>query len=406
LRESMWVAAIGFKRFLLELADRAHINVLLIDEIAKVDFSARDKIPALLAFDLNAEFDTLLAAVDAWRHRHPIASVLSMSDSTLLIAARLNQALQLPGISVETTELLLDKAKMRERMAQRGLPTISWARIASLDELIRFQNDVRGPVILKPIDGEASRNVYRLGRQAAEASALWSSLSDAGERGWIAEELLEGPEFSVETVTESGRHHVLAITGKYKGKNFVETGHQVPAELSSIEAKQIADAVREFLSAMGLEFGIAHTEVIVTTKGPKIVESQNRVGGDRIGRLVEFAAGIHPVQWMLERLLGRPVALGPEMSCSRGAAIRFLTPEPGRVISIDGIDAARQVAGVGEVEVTATIGGVVRPLRSSNDRTGHVLAKAATSRLAYEACCEAVGRIRIEVAEETATDRA
>ncbi len=71
---------------------------------------------------------------------------------------------------------------------------------------------------------------------------------------------------------------------------------------------------------------------MLTSRGPRIVESHNRVGGDRINELAEIAYGVDMERYALTAGLGvlEPLTASPEPR--GGAAIRFLTPDrrPGR----------------------------------------------------------------------------
>ena len=60
----------------------------------------------------------------------------------------------------------------------------------------------------------------------------------------------------------------------------------------------------------------------------------------------------------------------------RGAAIRYLTADPGVVASVSGVDIARAVPGVHEAVVSVRPGARVGELRVNGDRVGHVLATA------------------------------
>jgi biotin carboxylase len=160
-----------------------------------------------------------------------------------------------------------------------------------------------------------------------------------------------------------------------------------------VDRGRIEALVVRFLDVMGLVEGPAHTEVIVTPDGPRIVESHNRPGGDGIIDLVQHACGLDVIGMTFDRLAGRPVHVRPDRH--RAAAVSFLTAEPGRVHRVDGVAAARAVPGVERVEVTVGPGDVVRPLSCSADRCGCVLAVGATAEETLAATRQASALITI-----------
>jgi biotin carboxylase len=176
----------------------------------------------------------------------------------------------------------------------------------------------------------------------------------------------------------------------------VEIGHAVPAPIPDLLRKQVAGCVIEFLDAIGLIEGPAHTEVKLTSSGPRIVESHNRVGGDRINELVEIAYGVD-----LDKLtLGWPFRRVPEVEEQRphaGAAIRFFTPGPGTVRSISGVEEARELQGIQEIDIAVSPGTHLNPLNSNWERAGYVIAKAPTVEEAIVLCEQALDTIQFEV---------
>ncbi|MFD9317724.1 pyridoxal-phosphate dependent enzyme [Streptomyces sp. NPDC060053] len=78
-----------------------------------------------------------------------------------------------------------------------------------------------------------------------------------------------------------------------------------------------------------------------------------------------------------------------------GAAIRYLTARPGRVVSVGGQQRAAALPGVEEVVVKPEPGSVVRELRRNGDRAGHVLVVAETAELAARTAEAAAQEISI-----------
>lgn len=115
---------------------------------------------------------------------------------------------------------------------------------------------------------------------------------------------------------------------------------------------------------------------MLTADGPVIIESHNRMGGDRIYELVRLSHGTD-----LERLsFTLPLdadTLPPTPTPTRAAAVWFVRAEPGRVLSVDGESEAKAAEGVCEVVVTTGPGSEVNPVRSSADRIGYVIAVGA-----------------------------
>ncbi|MFD6888484.1 hypothetical protein [Streptomyces sp. NPDC059957] len=101
-----------------------------------------------------------------------------------------------------------------------------------------------------------------LGRLLRELSATqrWAEGLVAEEQSAPehVEEPLEGPRFTVETRTEGGMHTVVGIAAG-----------EPPTEA---QQSLLRSAVRALLDLAGHEAGTAHTAVVLTDRGPRIVE--------------------------------------------------------------------------------------------------------------------------------------
>ncbi|MEU8654853.1 ATP-grasp domain-containing protein [Streptomyces sp. NPDC048737] len=322
----------------------------------------------------------LVTALARALHAHtPFTRVFSQTEAGPLVAGHLTTVLGLPGNSAAVTRLLHDKLALRSLLNERGIGRVEVARGSSRETLQRFV-DRHGAAVVKPTMGSGSLGVRKV-LSASEVPATLDWLASFGVRDFMVEELLVGAELSVETFSVGGRHSVVAITGKDNGGGVVALGHVVPAVLSTRQASAVEDITLRMLDAVGLTEGPAHTEVILTADGPRVVESHNRCAGGYINELVELVYGVD-----MERttyLLARNP--GPSRVRERGqgaAAVRFLAPPAGRVEDIRGVDQARAAHGVVKVDIKVRPGQDVRPLCWSEDRSGAVIARADSSEAA------------------------
>ena len=339
--------------------------------------------------DLNAllPIATVLAKV------YPLDSVISLSEEGLVPAAHVARALGLPGSSVETVELLKDKARMRCHLNQAGISPVT-ARVGhGADDIATFFAE-HGKTIVKPVDGAGSFAVFTVAA-VEDVGLAAGGLAAHGIDRFLMEEYLDGPEISVESFSFAGRHVLVAMTDKVVLDHYVEGGHCMPSLIDAQRAAEAGALVRAFLDAIGLRDGPAHTEIKLTSRGARIVESHNRVGGDRINELVRQAYGVSLKRLAIGWSCGVLPALDAAPPPLRSAAIRYLVAEPGVVSSIDGLDAVRALPGFVELRIDVACGDAVGPVRCSHDRAGHVIATGATPAEAIARCEKMVAQIRI-----------
>jgi biotin carboxylase len=345
-----------------------------------------------MSFD---DHEAMVARAQEIHRQKPLDCVISFSELGMIPAAMIAERLGLPGASrVATARLLRDKLDMRSRLNSAGLsPVGSWL-VRSPDEARKFAASTGYPVILKPRDGTGSMGVRRVNSEAELSDAVASAFSDDG-CDYLLEEFMAGPEFSVEAFSFDGTHRVIAITEKQVTTNFVESGHIVPARVADGDQAAIFELVRSFLDLAEVTDGPSHTEVILSNGKPRIVESHDRLGGDKIFRLVELVYGVNLISWCYEWPLGM-MGTPPQPAATGGASIQFLLPAPGQVESISIPGSVRSDQGLDQLEVEVSVGDQVRPLAGSPDRAGFVIASAPDPQAAVEAAERLADRIQIK----------
>ncbi|WP_406214412.1 ATP-grasp domain-containing protein [Streptomyces decoyicus] len=332
------------------------------------------------------------ALAEAMHRVRPFTRVLTQTEAALVVAGHLTSHLGLAGNGVEAVRILHDKRALRTLLNHKGIGEVAFLQGATREDAQDFVRR-HGAAVLKPAMGSGSLGVRKV-RSPAEADKAWQWADRSGLTDFMVEELLTGQEFSVETFSIGGEHTVLCVTGKDTAGRFVEVGHVVPAPLPTETAEEIGRFVRKVLDAVGLIEGLAHTEVMLTPDGPRVVESHSRRGGGRINELVQLVHGIDMDTLALKVALpGQGVPTVP--AATGAAATRFVMAEPGRVTSVDGVAAAAALPGVREVKVGVAPGDVVRPTQWSEDRCGHVVVYAEDSAAAERLARQAVDAIVI-----------
>ncbi|MEU9967656.1 ATP-grasp domain-containing protein [Streptomyces malaysiensis] len=394
-RPRLRVAVLGGTVPLVRHAHALGVDVVLLQRPDDIDASLRPLVETIVPADYG-DTDTAVRVLGPLHRARPFRLVLSLTEDGLVSSAEAAQRFGLSLNPPKVARLLRDKAAMRARLNDAGLGPVRARTVRSASALAAFAAEVGGPVILKPVRGTGSAHVRRLD-SPADAARTWAGLPERETGELLAEEYLEGPEVSVEAFSHQGRHTVVACTDKLVLDNFVEIGHTVPSRMAAADHAAVAELVTGFLDLTGLREGPSHTEVKLTPAGPRIIESHNRVGGDKIRVLVAHATGLDLSRLALSVPLGLEPAPGALPQPRAGASIRFLTPPPGVVRSVEVPPLTDPHA---EVEVTVAAGDTVSRPDSSDARIGHVLAVGADAADAERACLELARRVRVVTGPE------
>lgn len=394
---------VGGKLKILEKAKALGLRVAYAQQLDQFTPTHGALVDAAVLCDYQ-DWDALWPLASALRQVCPFDAVLSLTEPGLEPAGRLDDELGFGGNGHEVSRRLKDKLLMRRHLAAVGAAgAVAAAPADGADSLLAFGERHGYPFVVKPTDATASLAVFRVDGPD-DVDAVWAKVDAI--RGtdrfryfpceqFMAEEYLDGVEYSVEAFSFDGRHVVVAVTEKLVLPNFVEGGHAMPARLDPAVEAEVVDCVTSFLDDVGLRRGPTHTEVKLTPDGPRVVESHDRVGGDRINELVAAAFGIdldtYAIGWpfrLVDELHQRPVA-------RRAAATRFFVADPGEVVDVVGVEEARADPDVVALDMTVGVGDVVRPLAGNWERIGQVVAVGPDVPTAIETCERLVASIKV-----------
>lgn len=309
-------------------------------------------------------------------------AVLSITEAGVAVAARLNRQFGMRGSDENSVACLNDKARMRALLLASGFSEVSHALLRERMDIAAFAAHAGFPLILKPVDGGGSRGIHKAD-SIGEAEAAFDSLRADGFTV-LAEEYIDGREYSVESFSFNGVHTVVAITEKLVNERFVEIGHVVPAMLDDATAHAVRRFVGEFLTIMGVTNGPCHTEMKIGPKGMKIIESHNRVGGGNISKLVLLVYGVDLIQLAGQWACGMIEPMVVPQAAQGAAAIHFLVFPEGKIVDLDGLQHIEDNASTVEYHCLYGKGDTVPAVLDNSGRSGYVLVREASAAEAIE----------------------
>lgn len=353
----------------------------------------------------------LPGAADEFYNTYPDldpAYVVPLLEYATPFAARLAERYGLPGATSGAAALLRDKELLRRVTRAAGIDNPVSTAVSSPDDVRAFMAEHPGRVVLKPANRQASLGTKVL-HDPAEVDQAWQECLASQDEGilvpdreiplrMLVETFVSGAEYSVEMLVRDGEPVFTNITGKtlFPGPRPIELGHLVPADLPEETAALLAERTRVVLRAVGFGTGIVHCEWILSGGTPHLVECAGRFPGDGITWLIDEAYGFPLAERYYTLMRGEePPAL--PAGAERAASVRFLRAEPGRVVSVEGLDEVKALPGVLSASVSVAPGDSVGELRSSWDRAGSVTVVADTPAEAAALAEKAAAAIRVEV---------
>ena len=321
------------------------------------------------------------------------------SEVAMHVMGRINDELHLHGISRETAVRATNKHLMREAFEAYGAPSPRSFCTDNVEEGYKLFLSIGGKAILKPSRNSGSRGIAEIDpglSYEAFVPLFERSKGESRDASVMIEQFVEGPEFSVEIIVWNGRVNVLQVTDKKttEAPYFVELGHSQPSLFPDDVVSSVRDAAVRGVEALHLNDCAAHAEVKYQDGTPYLMEIGARLGGDFIStELTHLSTGIDMVGAAVDVAMGIEPDLSP-VAKPQGAAIRYFTPVPGVVRTIEGADLLQR-PDVYDAEIYLKPGDVVREVKSSLDRSGHVIVTAASVDQAIEKAENLVSLVKI-----------
>ncbi|MEZ8445398.1 acetyl-CoA carboxylase biotin carboxylase subunit family protein [Vibrio splendidus] len=215
------------------------------------------------------------------------------SDLAIITVNFIANRLNLVGNSPRCSELTTNKYLMRQALFNANLPVPLFQLVSSTEEVDNRKLSI--PSIVKPIDRSGSRGITLINSLDELDYAIKKSQECSFVNDILIEEFIDGREFSVESISHSGKHQILQITEKFTtgSPGFIERGHLSPARISVREKSLICKVVTDALNCLEVRHGASHSEIKLDSNDEvKIIEIGGRMGGDFIGSyLVENNTG-------------------------------------------------------------------------------------------------------------------
>ncbi|MDP4176902.1 MAG: ATP-grasp domain-containing protein [Bacillota bacterium] len=266
--------------------------------------------------------------------KYKIDGIVTTSDYPVRIVAYVCEKLNLPGLNSSAAEICTNKFLLRECLIKNKIECPKYFVINKESETENVLKNFIYPVVVKPVDSSASRGVQMVNNYEQLIKAYQEALYYSKSDSVIVEEFLEGPEFSVESLTQDGKTFIISITEKTTNglPYFVEDRHVIPAKLTEIEEEQIKSEVIKIIPIIGINNSACHTEIKLTKNGVKVIEIGARLGGDYItSDLVPLSTGINMLENIIKISLGLKIKVDKKFNYYAG--IQFINSKNYNVVS-------------------------------------------------------------------------
>ncbi len=252
------------------------------------------------------------------------------------------------------------------------------------DDFVGLLGDTIGfPCVVKPVGLNGSRGITRIDRPQEIEGAINTAISNqesAGQqrdRPIIFEEYIDGVEIALDLIVNNSQARSVGIFDKPHpliGPYFEETIYVTPSTLNKELQDQLLELAFRGAQVLGLNFGPVHMEMRINSKGIYIIDVASRTIGGRCSSVIEFES-----ETILESLLIQNLTSSTlprfELSKTCRGVVMLPIPKSGIISDVKGVEEAKKIAGVTEVDITVSPGDSVCAVPDADRYIGFGFAK-------------------------------
>jgi hypothetical protein len=317
---------------------------------------AREALSAYLRVGNLWDEQAVVEQVRAWPAARALDRVECLWEPGMILAARLREALGLPGMTVEETVPFRDKETMKQRLDAAGIRTPRHRRAKTASEVRAAAEEIGYPLIVKPIAGAGSADTHRVDGKE-ELETVLQATAHVAEVS--VEEFVEAEEFTFDTICARGQvlYHNISW---YRPRPLVARQNEWVSS-QTIALRDPASPYLEsgaamgpkVLAALGFREGFTHMEWFRRPDGEAVFgEIACRPPGARSTEIMNYACDVDVWRaWAEAVVTGR---ISQRIERKFNAAIVFKRAQgQGRIRRIDGLE--RLVADFGRWVVSVDL---------------------------------------------------
>lgn len=274
--------------------------------------------------------------------------VTDQTDLPVRTIAYVCDVLGLPSIGYDTACLFTDKYLMREKCKELGINTIRYALVNTLEEALSFYKSLSRPIIIKPINNQGSKGVYKVDTLEELKSKFADAIRYSRGEAILIEEFITGEELVIEAFACDGivENLVCGDTHYFNIPDAFSACERVfPSRNRSSILKKTLDLNKKIVKGFGLNRGLTHGEYIIDGDEVYLIEIAARGGGVYISSdIIPLMTGFNSTDFIIDIATQRVVNTPNYSYFNRVACyIAFFLPE-GVINSISGVDKVKSLS--------------------------------------------------------------
>ncbi len=282
--------------------------VILIDYL--------DEPPAATYADIHIQVSTfdMKACLGAASFYHADGIITVGSDQPVYTAATVAEKLNLPSpISADIAFKVTNKKAMKQLFKQNNIPTAKHLFIDK-DTSDECLSNLSAPFVIKPIDSQGQRGIYKLDTASEVIQHLDRTLSFSLQQEALVEEYYPSDEITISCWINDGNLTILSITDRLHYPNTKHIGicteHRFPSKHMHLY-DEVNTICKKIVSAFHITEGPLYIQMFVGKSGIKVNEIACRIGGAFEDIFIPYLTGFDILNAVIDRSIKKDIDTSP-----------------------------------------------------------------------------------------------
>ena len=211
-------------------------------------------------------------------------------------------------VSGKTAEICCNKHLMREALGTDNPFNVPFIVCKTLDEA---KNADFYPLMIKPVDSQGQRGIYRAENFGELSSLFDKSMSFSRCKRVILEKHISGSEVSVNAYVKDGKIIFSMLSDRESFSDLpggIIKAHHLPSRFEVTPAhEKISELVNETLKKLEINNGPVYFQIKISDGRPYLIEVTPRLDGCHMWRLIKEYCGVNLLEMTMRHLMGKEI---------------------------------------------------------------------------------------------------
>lgn len=306
----------------------------------------------------------------------------SGTDQPVYTAAEVAASLNLPFfLSLQTAKAVTNKRDMKNTFHKHNIPTVKF-KILTKNFSIGELDDFNFPVVIKPLDSQGQRGVFKLNSPTEIRNRFLEVLEFSQEEEILIEEYYESKEITVSGWVHKGQLHILTVTDRVRYENSLHIGvctaHISPSFFLRGYYQEIMEISQKIVQSFKIKNGPIYFQMLIGNEGIKVNEISCRIGGAYEGDFMPHLTGVDILDLMVDLSLAGDLEIKHLQAYNllnnkKWLSVQLFFARPGRIGGMSSVDELIGIPGVRQAGFNFKQGDRIGMIENATERAGYFI---------------------------------